>query len=226
MALLSLDGIIASTLGLDEFGIEKLRSVEWAKKHLWALKFIEGNDNPPAPFDQFFPAIDVEVGEASLDSFSFDLGDNSFKIPQKSTVREMRITFIDDENLTIFNWIKNWIRIDLLNNGKYISAINDDHPRVSGQGNVKPVRQVQVTKLKSSRFPSIFPPSNFNSRQIVNTYAVYPEGVLEFSGSSESGAQIYTVSFVIVEERVPFEASDSASESIKGIAQKFISRFI
>lgn len=187
--------IMEDKLGLQNFGIGFLRDVEWGKKYLWAVRFTE--PKPPAPFDNFFPASEVSVPESSVNSYNFDQGQSSYRVPQRSETKEISMTFYDDNKGTLFNWFKNWINIDILNEGKFVSCLKDSHtPSKSPYGytTVFPTRTLEIQKLNESLEPI--------SGEI-RVYTVYPEGTIEWSGGSSSEAQSYTVTFNIVGESEP-----------------------
>lgn len=150
--------------------IEQIRSVEWGKKYLWDVKF----QGAPTPFTDWFPAVDVDEGVASLNSYSFNSQMSTHKVPMGSSLKEVKLTFYDDESQTLINWIRDWINIEILNNGEFVSTLD------------KCVKLLQVTKLTSQR-------------TILQTasYHVYPEIDLAFNGSSHSDAQLYTVPFIV-----------------------------
>lgn len=209
---------------LGDYGIGQLRNIEWGVKYRWAVRFLE--PLPPEPFERFFPASDIDFPEATLDSFTFVQGQTDLKVPQRQTVREMSLTFYDNENSALVNWLKDWIKIDIFNDGKFVSCLRDDHP-IEGQriveferdSRVYPVRTLQFVKLNSDLEPID------GTEQILD---VYPEGTINFNGSSASEALLYTINFVIVGERLD-KARGSNSEYLnrqsRGLT-KILGRFI
>jgi hypothetical protein len=194
--------VLEDKLGLQSFGIGYLRDVEWGKKYLWAIRFTD--PKPPKPFDTFFPATDVSIPEAQVNSFNFEQGQGSFRVPQRTDVREISLTFYDDSKGTLFNWFKNWIAIDILNDNEFISCIKDSHiPKRDPyhHGRVYPVRTMEIQKLNEGLEPI---------EGEVKVYTVYPEGTIEYSGSSGSEAHTYTITFTIVGEGSP--AAEVAKE--------------
>lgn len=153
--------------------IDQLRQVEWGKKFLWDIKF----EDAPAPFDQFFPAIDIEEDKAILEHYQFERLSKAFKVPQKTGVKSLRITFADDADNTLVDWLDDWINRLVLNNDGYVSTLE----RAS--------KLVTLLKLNSTR-------EELNNQQI--SYWVVPEGQVTYNGSSSSDAQSYSVTFVIV----------------------------
>jgi hypothetical protein len=203
--------IIEDKLGLKSFGIGNLRQVEWGRRYLWAVRFTE--PKPPAPFDTFFPASDITIPEFSVDSFNFDQGQSSFRVPQRTQIREISMTFYDDSNGTLFNWFKSWINVDILNDGKYVSCLMDEHAPerpVYGQTRVFPIRTIEVQKLDAGLEPVAGG---------IKVYTVYPEGTIEFVGGSASEANTYTVTFNVVGEADP-TISKVAPDKFKAAVNK------
>jgi hypothetical protein len=84
------------------------------------------------------------------------------------------LTFFDDSNNTILNWLREWINTTILNNGQYVSVLEDS------------IKPVQILKLNQQR-------------DIIQTtsYYVFPEGQIVYNGDSDSSPQQYSVNFVI-----------------------------
>lgn len=195
--------ILEDKLGLQTFGIGNLRNTEWGKKYLWAVRFTD--PKPSKPFDTYFPATDISIPESSINSFNFEQGQGAFRIPQRTDIREISMTFYDDNKNTLFNWIKTWIAIDILNDNQFISCIKDEHVPVKPNGytRVYPVRTIEIQKLNESLEPI---------EGEVKVYTVYPEGTIEYSGSSSSEAHIYTVTFTVVGIGEPAAATASGKD--------------
>lgn len=181
MAITNLTKLVDNALGLNDVGIGRLRSTEWAKKYLWELKFVNAisndqvqNPTPNSPFDEWFPAIDIEENVANLETLTKDVYGTNFSIPLKGSLKTMKITFLDDINHTVFNFMRNWINVEILNNGLYTSTLE------------KSIKAVQVNQLN-------------NARGMVEstTYAIFPQGSLTRVGSSSSDGQAYSMDFTI-----------------------------
>lgn len=185
--------LITNLFDIGDLTIDKIRSIDWAKKHLWSVKFVEPAIND-SRFGEFFPASDISFPEFTLESYAFSMGQSSYVIPQSSPRRQMSITFYDTKDHYLLNWIKTWVNVDILNNGQFISCLMDRHEPVVkvptyGYETVFPCRTIQFEKL------------DYDLNPIPNTHVtatVYPENEIEFQGSSDSGAIQYTVTFVIV----------------------------
>jgi hypothetical protein len=219
---------LSSLIGFDKFGIDQMRSVEWGRKYLWAIKFLDTNVELPTVFKDYFPASDVEFPVGSLDSFGFDLAQSSYKVPQRSQIKQMSVTFFDDINGSLLKWFRDWIEIDILNFGQFISCINDEHhilEEQSGQTTdsfgaerkVSPVRTIQIDQLKPDLEPT----------GLSYILKIYPEGEINFTGASASEATTYTVNFVIVgENRPPVSAKKSNTDKLKDLGVKTLGRFL
>jgi hypothetical protein len=178
-----------------DLNIDQIRLIDWGKKFNWAVSFKEPKINDSRFEGGFFPASDISVIGATLDSYNFDMGQSTYAIPQRSTTRRLTMTFYDTKEHTLLAWLKTWIRIDILNNGQFLSCLKDSHPPVVQNDftypRVYPTRQVEVIKLDNDLTPLE------NTRAI---YTVYPEGEIEDAGSSSSEFTTYTITFVIVGE--------------------------
>ena len=162
--------------------IEQIRAVEWSSEYLWDIQFQD--INLPSPFNTWFPAIDVDEGVGNIDSYTWKANLSTFKIPQKTNSLNLKITFIDDANSTLINWLDNWINNRILNNGAYVSTLETI------------AQVVAIQRLDIQR--------NIVSQ---NNYQVYPEGEVVWGGSSESKTRQFTQNFVIVERMNPHTLS-------------------
>lgn len=165
-------------------GIETIRSVEWSKAFLWDIRFVPGKDkdgNPDkslAPFDKWFPAIDVEENLWTLESMQVDTFIGTFKIPRATSSFDLRVTFMDDMKRTVQQWMTSWVNNTILRRNTSIARVED--PGVA--------RMIQIAKLDSYHQPIESPKS----------YLVYPEGAHYWHGTSQSEVEQYQVNFIIV----------------------------
>ena len=150
--------------------IDQIRSIEWSRSYLWDIRFPDA----PSPFNEWFPAVDIEENTSILNSQEFNAGWTTFKIPYNTTLFDFKITFIDDVNHTLKSWLDNWINKEILSEGKGTKPIKEI---------VKPVEVIKY---------------NINKEvQSMNRYLVYPEGGIYFNGSSEAEVLTYSVTFII-----------------------------
>lgn len=158
--------------------INQIRTVKWGKPYLWDVRFhAEGDYAIPQPFNNWFPAVEVEENVLTLESYNFDAFISTYKIPKSTTLFDIKITFLDDENHTLMGWLRDWVNITILNDENYVSRVAD--PGV--------LRTIQIAKVNSKK-----------EQIYVDSYFVYPEGALYFQGTSDSGAQMMIMTFIIV----------------------------
>jgi hypothetical protein len=175
-----------------QVGIESMRRIDWEKKYLWTLDFVDFR--PPAPFDNFFPASDVSFPMGFIEDLQIEFGQNDFRFPVKSKSKELTITFYDDENRTVIRWMRDWMELDLMNYGQFVSGLDDNHNTVEPDmtGNIRPVQPVRHMRLALLQ--------HFKREVITFDFRVYPVGELTYSGSQESAAGTYSMTFVVAEE--------------------------
>jgi len=154
-------------------GIDSVRAVEWGRTYLWDIQFQD--PTIPSPFNTWFPAKEVEEELAKLNSHTFTSGISTYKIPQNTETLNVKITFYDNSDYDLLNWLENWINTISLNGGFYVATLSTA------------AKFLQIIKMD-------------NERNTIDTssYWVYPEGTLTYMGNSESGAITYSMNFVIV----------------------------
>lgn len=210
----SLNQTVNEFFGSD--GIDVLRNVSWDKRHLWTVDFI--GVEIPRPFNSFFPAQDITYTLANIETDTIPFGQTEILIPAKQKAKEVTITFYDDENKTILKFLKDWIDLDIFNNGEYVSGVDDNHNVVVkrlvdiGTNQVRPTRDIEIKLLDS-----------YKKTVMSNKYAIFPTGELTFSGSHASEASTYTMSFFIISEEK--QAVDE-SLSFTDIGRDLLGRFI
>ena len=204
-------------------GISTIRAVEFDKKYLWTVDFKDTSTdacNPPAPFDDFFPANDITIPMGSIESMIFDAPQMSFKTPQRANFTDITITFYDDEKKTLLLWLRDWMNLDLMNDGRFVSGLLDKHRIVTGQDsfgkvrNVKPLRPMRVALLDA-----------FKDEVQVWQYLVYPEGNIDWNGAQASDAQMYTITFHAVKTISEKDRKSFSIFSKEGILET-LGRFI
>lgn len=200
-------------------GISLLRSVDWDRRYLWIAEFEKGEQEPPAPFNEWFPAATVDINNRSIAGEEFTFGQTKLYIPTSSdTASTISVTFYDDVNRTLYRWLTDWMQLDIQNNGQFVSGLRDDHQCVDfdsfGQiRNVQPVRTLNIILLKLDR-------SNFS----VFRYAVVPSGDLPRNLSQGSEAVEFTMTFHIVGEKAATSGGvdTSISEKVKDLLGRVI----
>lgn len=202
-------------------GITSVRSIEFEKKYLWVIDFV-GNDNcqPPAPFDQIFPANDVTLPVAILESNSVQLPQTNFKHPSGSGQQEMLVTFYDDQKRTLLTWLSDWVKYDILNNGLFMSGLQDKHPLVTGNDsfgvvrNVRPLRTIRLALLDS-----------YKDEVLAFQLQVYPDGNIDWNGGQSSDSNLITVNFVVAhsaQAKIAEKKGLFSREAILGALGRFI----
>ena len=145
--------------------LEQLAAKEFSKNYLWDIDFPD--------FGQIVPAVSVEENIHSLSSHELNLYNTTIKIPLSTSSFDLKISFVDYEDLSFQTWLADWVNQDILGSG--VTATVEDA-----------TKPVIIYKLGADRSPI----------KTLN-YLVYPEGSLYFTGDSESGIQILNQDFVI-----------------------------
>jgi len=169
--------LLRKTLGLDRFGIDQVREIEWRKSYLWNFKFIQTPNNPvpTKPFVNFIPADTIRETVATLREETFEVPGGVIAIPRKADLRTISLTYYDDEPNTLFNFFRSW------------------YNSILGAGVVVPlssaVKMVTINRLNSYQ-------------EVIGTsaYWVFPKGNLEWEGNSASEASKYSVELIICSE--------------------------
>lgn len=155
--------------------ITDLKEVEWGRQYLWDIQF--PNADLPTPFNTWFPASEIEENLATLETFQFEAYMSTYKVPKSTTDFDLKITFYDDQNYSVSNWITEWVNSYILNLDKV-----DYHIALLEEA----VRAVDIKKMNARK-----------EEVSLSRYFVFPTGGLYFNGTSESGAPQYTVEFCI-----------------------------
>jgi len=200
-------------------GIETIRSINYGTTYLWTVDFIDTNGiKPPAPFDAFFPASEVTFNLGIINSHTVEMGQSSITFPRNTTFKTVDVTFFDDENRSLQRWMSDWMNVDLLNYGEFMSGINDSHQVVAADsfGNssrsVQPMRHIRIALL-----------DKYKSETVVYNYNVVPDGNIDFGGTQASEASQFSMKFNIVEELGRPKAGDSSSFNfVRNILGRFI----
>jgi hypothetical protein len=197
---LNADKFLESSLGLDQFGIGQLRSVEWGRKYLWSFNFLKLDENiqglqiPPKPFDKFFPCVDIDENESTIEVFNGEAYGTAFQVPLKGAVSTVRVTFIDDNNHTLYNFFNNWMKNDILNGGRYITPLEEAVKAIE-------IRRVKLSSLSdyANEIGSLvgLTESSDNGISATSKYWVFPTGDLVYNGGSTSDTQMYSVNLVV-----------------------------
>jgi len=163
----------------------QIRSVEWGMTHLWDCRF----DGAPAPFDQWFPAQDVEEPVFQVETQIIEGGNSTFEIPKGTASRELQITFYENEARALAEWFNAWVNYVIF--GDLQSAVANSIGfgfRSFYTATLEDVaRRLDLLKLDSRREPV--------KRA---SYLVFPKGQMTDRMTSVSDPIQYSVPFVIV----------------------------
>jgi hypothetical protein len=99
-------------------GIEELRRIDWAESHWWDIRFPDA----PAPFQNWFPAKDVDEGLAIHDPYTLEIGNTKFVMPHKTSNRTLKITFNDNDSNVLLDWFTAWMN-GIHNGNQYVTTI-------------------------------------------------------------------------------------------------------
>jgi len=157
--------------------ISDVHSVDWGRSYLWEVHIDDGRVAPQLPniFSEWTPAVNVQAPVSNVTSRTFEIYNTAIKIPQGTSYKTLRITFVDDIDGSLLTWLKNWQSKTILNRGKHVATLSEC------------TKTIHVRKLGLDR-------------AIISTtvYVVYPEGENAFTGDSNSGINIVSGSFVAV----------------------------
>lgn len=160
--------------------INELRNIEWAKTYLWDIHF---GDSELNEFANWFPASSVEEGFLSIKTYQFEASSKAYSIPKGEGQEILRITFLDSVKFTVHNWLVNWVKSTIFNNGDYVSRLSD-------KGVLK---KLTIQRVDNKRL-------NVTTKIGKRDYWVYPQGGLRFIGDSEGSVISNSMEFVIVDE--------------------------
>lgn len=157
--------------------VDQMRSLQWGATYLWDVMFIDPLKKIPVPFDDWFPATNVDDVSSDLESKTFESAQDTFRIPAQAKQKTIKITFVDTEDHLLFTFFENWIGQAIFDDGNSVATVAEI------------VKLVQLVKLDSTKQ---------RQDELTKTYWVYPEGSLTFAGNSETGVPTYTVTLVKV----------------------------
>lgn len=211
----NLNSLLESTLGLNEFGIGQLRSVEWSRKYLWSVKFLDehapgsvfrneplkdnptfaGSQVPDEPFGDFFPAADIDIDESTMRTRSEDGYYGPIEFPEDTDVKSMRLTFMDDQNNTLYKFFKDWINIRITGRRRYTLPITECLKQVE----VRKLKLVSIGEFATGLAGDLGPgePQGNGSIADIDQYWVFPRGAIQYNANSQSETHLYSVELVI-----------------------------
>lgn len=162
--------------------IEQVRVIgDWARSYLWDIKFFNPNISnngvepfPLSPFDEWFPAVDVDEPFFDVNSQTFTFYNRPLNIPITQGGLKLNITFMDSENRVLTRWFKQWVEVFIFNNGEYVSTLSEC------------LRKIAIRKLN-------------HERQITEetVYFIYPDQTFGDSLKSDNALSQFTLSFTV-----------------------------
>lgn len=153
-------------------GIKELRKVQWGNQFHWDIKFED--KELKAPFDQWFPASDVEFTLGGVNNHSVPLWISNYDFPLEYVGKSVQLTFYDDSDLTLEKWLKKWIWEKIFNKLQGVSPLADC------------VKLLQIVAL------------NHKQEEVdKHTLWVYPEGNITFHGTSDNALVQHSVNFMV-----------------------------
>jgi hypothetical protein len=170
-------------------------NIPWATTDLWRCKFescvLYGKDPspPPAPFQNWIPAFEIEYPETSISSFPIDapMMASAVKIPTGGGVAPgtATVTVYDDENFALTDWIiYHWITGTILNSNGLGGS--------NGSGGISPILSPGVLKWLYV-WRSTNKQLSQKSGGKVTRMLVYPEGAWAYKGVDKRAIfKIYT----------------------------------
>lgn len=164
--------------------INDMRKIRWGKTYLWDIYFPEA----PSPFNNWFPALDVDENLATLNSYEFPGFLSSYKVPQSTSPFDIKVTFTDDINKTLSTWITGWINNEILHGDEssfYVSTLEESS------------KELHLVKLDEQKQPVTTYYANGTTKPNPMIYLVYPEGPINDIGNSESGLPQYSMTFIV-----------------------------
>jgi len=179
---------------------KQVQTVNWGRTHLWDVRFrgtaLNDLQPPPSPFNDWFPANDVDNMVLALDSHTIDTPLRGYKLPKSSGAKEIKLTFYDDENGTLEQWLEEWVNEKILHDEYYVEYLENC------------VLALEFLRLRSSlKTDPISTTENIRGRPTLEnsqrTYLVYPEGTLSFHGDSDANIHTYNMNFVICGRLLP-----------------------
>jgi len=153
--------------------IHKIEEVTWDDGARWDIRI---PDAPP-PFNNWFPAAQVEVPEVTAINHTFEAGQMSFSIPKNLDQRSLVITFYDAVDRVLVDWLVKWIWEEIHNKGRGVTPVLDS------------VKAVEIVHLDEDFKP-------FEHRR----FEVIPSGTLSTTLVSTPDPQLRSLEFNIINE--------------------------
>lgn len=98
--------------------LEDVRRVQWGFTHNYNIAFpnvIDESSPLRKSFLEWIPAIDVDFPLYSVETKNLTLGSDNISIPVAQAERDITITFLDNEEAEIENWLEYWVKKTIFN---------------------------------------------------------------------------------------------------------------
>ncbi len=161
--------------------LDDLRTIEWAPTYMWDVMFPDSN--LPAPFDRWFPASSYGLVNMTMTSMSIRTANAEFHIPQKSGPKTFQLTFHDNDDYVLSNWLENWYNNTIFNKGLSVATLSDA---------IKTLLYVPLKRTTNTQGDK-----NTSGSQ-ASTLSVFPAGSVTIIGNSAPGVIDIQVDFHIV----------------------------
>ena len=143
-------------------------------------------DAPPAPFNDWFPAVSASINLFTMNSHQLQFYMSSYSIPQNTAEFDIDVTYMDTQELTLKRWLTKWV------NESILGDVSD----TSRKGLLKPMSEV----ARHVRFQL----HKYNKETAVEyNYWVTPEGASNLELESGGGPHQYQLSLHIVGSAPP-----------------------
>ena len=146
-----------------------MRSIEWSKGYQWGCKF----DSAPEPFSKWFPMRSITIPVGTLLSDTLSSGQEEYYYPKSNTINAFSVTFLDNVNGVLEDWIRTWVENRILNKGMGISPIGEC--------------------VSIFRF---FRLNNYKQIVLVRNFYVYPNGSPSISYTSDAAIREISIELV------------------------------
>lgn len=148
---------------------KQVRAIQWGTNYNWDIKF----DGAPSPFSDWFPVTELDLNIGDGIPFTYMPARQDYKFPMMKSSGTISLTYYDDDNNTLFNWINKW----------FSDIYSSDGGILSLKESVK-----KLTVLKTDL-----------KKNIIDTtvYYVFPYGDHSYKGQSSPELMLYTTSFNI-----------------------------
>lgn len=158
---------------------DEIRKVDYARSFDWGINF-DKNSGLTSPFNNWFPAVEVDWNVLNIETKTFDVPLGNFSIPIGLGENNLRITFHDSYDHIIFNWLENWGK-QIANRGTGIAPLESACKTIF-------IKRLSPFGDKTGNKPVL------ESR----VYKIHPYQNLLDNLSQDSKAKVFSVDFKIV----------------------------